>query len=173
MKHQKASAITVHYLENITEWFGKGISWLNLVLILTLVYEVVCRYIFNRPTMWSFDISYMLGSTAFAIGAAWTLKKDIHVRVDILYSRLSPKAQGLIDILLSLILFFPFITMAFVYSTKAAAFSWSTHERIISGYWNPPIYPLKTIIAIAYGLLLVQGMAGFVRTVYRLRGEDL
>jgi TRAP-type mannitol/chloroaromatic compound transport system permease small subunit len=115
----------------------------------------------------------MLGSTAFAIGTAWTLNKGIHVRVDILYSRLSHKIQGLVDIVLSLILFFPFIIMTFIYSIKGAAFSWSTSERIISGYWNPPIYPLKTIIAIAYGLLLIQGMAGFVRTVYRLRGEDL
>lgn len=166
------SSKTIDLLESVSEWTGKAISWLNFILMITLVYEVICRYAFNRPTVWSFDISYMLGGTAFAIGAAWALKRKNHVRVDIFYSRLSPRGQAVLDIIFSLLFFFPLVLMTFLFSLGAVSFSWATHERIMSGYWNPPIYPLKTVIPVAYGLLLMQGVAELIRSVLRFKGGE-
>jgi TRAP-type mannitol/chloroaromatic compound transport system permease small subunit len=160
-------------LEKISELSGKFISWLNFILILSLVYEVVCRFVFNRPTFWSYDISYMIGGTAFAIGAAWALKNQTHVRVDIFYTRLSIKNRALVDIICSLLLFFPLVFMTMHVAIKAAAFSWAMGERTISGYWNPPLYPLKTVIPITYALLLIQGLAEFIRNIFRLKGAEL
>lgn len=163
----------VAFLEKISELSGRFISWLNFILIISLVYEVISRFVFNKPTVWSYDISYMLGGTAFAIGAAWALKNKSHVRVDILYSRFSVRNKALIDLVCSLLLFFPLVIMTMYVSINLAAFSWAMGERAISGYWNPPIYPLKTVIPITYALLLIQGIAEFIRNLYRVKGVEL
>ena len=72
-----------------------------------LTYEVVARYAFNAPTIWAYDVTYMLYGTHFMLGATYCLFKKGHIRTDMIYENLSPKTQGWIDALCYFFLFFP------------------------------------------------------------------
>ncbi|KJS12667.1 MAG: hypothetical protein VR67_07925 [Peptococcaceae bacterium BRH_c8a] len=171
MHQDNISTKITNVLESIVEWAGKITSWLILILIFSIAYEVVCRYFFNAPTFWSFDISYMVGGSAMVLGAAWTLKTGQQVRVDIFYMNMSPKKQAIADIIASVILFFPVVTIGLLYAIPQVIFSWSKQEKIYSGIWDPPIYPVKTVIAVAMLLLLIQGIAELIKNIQKLQRE--
>lgn len=86
---------------------GKAASWLIIPLVVALAYEVVSRYIFNRPTIWAYDMTYMLAGSLFMLGTAYALHRGSHVRVDFLLGSLRPRWQAMLDIVLYLGLYFP------------------------------------------------------------------
>jgi TRAP-type mannitol/chloroaromatic compound transport system permease small subunit len=149
----------------LSEWSGKLVSWLIIPLFLVFVYDVIARYIFNKPSFWVFDISYMLGGTFFLIGGAYVLRYQRHVRVDLIYANLTPKKRAIIDLVFTLILFFPLVTMLFWYSIESTQFSWQIGERSMETPWRPPIYHFKAVMPVAFFLLLMQGIAEFSRNV--------
>lgn len=161
----------INLFDSITEWFGKLASWLILLLIFSLVYEVVSRHVFNKPTIWSYDVSYMLGGTAAFFGIAWVQRNRTHVRVDLFYENLSNKNKAILDLVLTTILFLPLMIIAFMNSFEAAVLSWNRLETA-PGAWRPPLYPLKTVIPIVLFLLILQGIAEFLRSILKLTGRE-
>lgn len=155
-------------IDAISEWSGKLVSWLVLVLTMVLGYEIVMRYVFNAPTKWSFDISYMIGGSYFILGEAYTLLKKKHVRIDIFYSRFSPRKKALVDILFYLLFFFPLWGGLLYVLIPYVSLSWELGERSMQGYWMPVIYPFKTVMPVAIFLFLLQGIAEFIRCVMAL-----
>ena len=156
-------------LDGISEWSGKAVSWLVLILTLIIGYEIIMRYVFNAPTKWSFDISYMLGGSYFLLGEAYTLLKKRHVRIDIFYNRFSERKKALIDIIFYLIFFFP-LWIGLLYAMIPYVYlSWVTGERSMQGYWMPILYPFKTVMPVGIFLFLLQGIAEFIRSVMALR----
>ena len=81
-------------------------SFLVYLLVASLTYEVFARYLFKAPTVWAFDLSYMLFGTIFMLGSAYTLLNKKHIRTDIFYHKWSIKRQGMVDALMYLFLFF-------------------------------------------------------------------
>jgi TRAP-type mannitol/chloroaromatic compound transport system permease small subunit len=71
---------TVQSIDKFTDRTGILIAWLNIPLVLAVAYEVIARYLFNAPTIWSFDVSYMMYGTIFMLGAAFALHKGAHIR---------------------------------------------------------------------------------------------
>ncbi|MBI4589455.1 MAG: TRAP transporter small permease subunit [Candidatus Rokubacteria bacterium] len=162
----KAPARAFRVLDGISVWTARFSSWLILPLMLALVYEVVSRKFFYRPTIWASDVSYMLYGTLFMLGAAYTLHRGAHVRTDFFYRLWSPRIQGMVDALLYLLLFFPGIAL-FLWSGWGFAWdSWVQGERAITSSWRAPIYLLKMVIPIAAGLLLLQGISEFLKSLY-------
>ena len=93
-------------IDSVSRWSGKITRWLVYPLIGALCYEVIARYVFNAPTKWAYDITYMLYGTLFMMGAAYTLLVDGHVRVDALRTGLSPKTKAILEIVCYLLFFF-------------------------------------------------------------------
>lgn len=81
----------LHGIDTISEWSGKLVMWLVVLLTGMLGYEVVMRYAFNAPTKWAFDLSYMIGGSYFLLGQAYALKMRRHVRIDIFYAFFPPE----------------------------------------------------------------------------------
>lgn len=158
----------LHISDSITEWIGKLASWLILILIFTLVYEVIARQLFNSPTTWSYDLSYMLGGSAAFIGIAWVQKTHRHIRVDVLFEKWSNKNKIIIDLLFTLVLFLPLMFVGFLNSLEFAIQSWTRLESV-SSVWGPPLYPLKSIIPLTLFLLLLQGITDVIKLVLSLR----
>lgn len=156
-------------VDGISEWSGKTVSWLVLILTLIIGYEIIMRYVFNAPTKWSFDISYMLGGSYFLLGEAYTLLKKRHVRIDIFYNRFSERKKALIDIIFYLIFFFPLWIGLFYALIPYVYLSWTTGERSMQGYWMPILYPFKTVMPVGILLFLLQGIADFIRSVIVFR----
>ena len=161
-------------IDQINKWAGKAVSWLVPILILELVYDTVARYVFNAPTAWSYDISYMLYGAIFMLGAAYTLQIDEHVRIETFYGKMSPKSKALIDAICYVLLFFPVMAVIFYFGGVFALKSWKIMEAGGDSMWQPAIYPFKTVLPVAAFLLILQGIAEFIRCVALLvSGNDV
>ena len=155
----------MNWIDRLNHSIAKVAAWLVPVLILELVYDTVARYIFNSPTEWSYDISYMLYGAIFMLGAAHTLRIDRHVRIETIYGRLSKKGKAIVDAVCYLIFYFPAVGALIYFGAKFAYRSWVMAEAGGESMWQPPIYPFKTILPLAAGLLFLQGIAQFLRSV--------
>jgi TRAP-type mannitol/chloroaromatic compound transport system permease small subunit len=162
----------IRVIDSISAWSGKIVCWLVLIFTVVLGYEIVMRYVFNAPTKWAFDISYMLGGTYFWLGEGYTLYKKKHVRIDIFYRKFSVRRQALVDIFFSLIFFFPLWGLLLYELIPYVYLSWITDERSMQGYWMPILYPFKTVMPLGVALLLLQGVAELMRsTLVLVQGE--
>jgi len=160
-------------IENLGIWTGKLASWLLPVLIACIVYNVFMRYALNAPTIWSFDISYMLGGTMYLLGLAWVLQRDENVRVDIISSRFPRKTRLIIDLVMNISLFVPLILFLSLISLRTTIHSWKIQELASTTIFYPPLYPLRTIITIGLILLLLQGIVNIARSLRQLiKGAD-
>jgi TRAP-type mannitol/chloroaromatic compound transport system permease small subunit len=98
------------YIERTNEFIYRAASWLTIPLIFGLFYEVVARYGFRAPTVWAYDLPYMLYGAMFVLGSAPVLAQHKHIRVDRFYERLPKGKKRLVDLVLYCIFFFPPIT---------------------------------------------------------------
>lgn len=161
----------VRILEIPSIFFAKLGAWLILPLTGSLMYEVVSRYIFDAPTIWAYDTTYMFAGTLFMLGSAYALRNGSHVRADFLLSSLKPRWQALVDVVLYLVVYFPAIALFFTTSFTFAMQSWQQHETYPQSPWLPLIYPLKTVIPVTCVLLLLQGVAEVLKAFWTLRSN--
>jgi len=161
------------FVDKTSEAAGKIFAWTIVFLVAGLMYEVIARYVFNAPTIWAYDITYMIYGAHFMMGAAYLLYVRGYVRIDVFHRLLPPRWKGGVDAFLFLILFFPVMVVLLVKGIDYVAFSWSLQETSVAGAWRPPIYPLKTILPIAIFLLMLQGVAEFIRSLgMAVRGKE-
>ena len=139
-------------INGLNEKAGYLASFLIIPLVLVVAYEVLMRYAFNAPTVWVFEATTLFYGTHFIIGMAYTHKHDGHVAIDIFETRLPKRPRTILRLIVNLILF-----MSVIY----AANSWQNWERA-STSWAPPLYPFKTLMAIGFILLLLQGVAKWI-----------
>lgn len=150
---------------------GKLAAWLILPLVGALMYEVISRYIFNSPTIWAYDITYMFAGALFMLGAAYALHKGSHVRADFLLASCRPRWQAMVDTVLYLFLYFPAMALFFKASLAFSVQSWEQLETYPQSPWMPIIYPLKTVIPVTLLLLLIQGVAELLKTLWVVRND--
>jgi len=161
-------------VDDISSKVGKLASFLILLLVATVLYEVVARYAFGAPTIWSFKLTTFLYGGACILGSAWVLHRNRHVSIDILSLRLSPKARAIVSLVAYLLLFLPFMGIILWQGIDQAAWSWSMWEREYETPWEAPLYPIKTLIPIAVFLLLLQGIAKWTRDLFFvIKGKKL
>lgn len=153
-------------IDPINEWVANLGKWLILVLALLNFYEVFMRYVFDRPSMWVYDVSYMVGGAFFSLGMGYTLLKKKHVRVDVIYVKLKKKTQAFLDIILTLLIFFPTFGMLMYKLIPWVITSWERKEKASGSFWLPPIYPLKTIMLIAIILLILQAISELMKDIH-------
>ncbi len=132
------------------------------------MYDTGARYLFNAPTIWSYDISSMLYGTLFMLGAAWTLQREEHVRIDLVADRLPPRGRAAVDVAGYVLFFFPAVGALTAYGASFALDSWMILERSGQSMWQPPIYIFKSVLPLAALLLLLQGLSRFCRSLRAL-----
>ena len=155
-------------IDAISDRAGKIMCWLATLLVALVSSEVIMRYVFNSPTMWNYETSMMVGGTLFAMGWAYALRHHSHVRVDVFYTRLAPRGRAVIDVLGALLLFFPLMAMFTSVSTAWAWQAWEIMEKSVETYWYPIIAPFRTMVAIGFMLITLQGIARFIRDFHLL-----
>ncbi len=160
------------------DWFiersGWAIRWLILAFVFTMAYEVIARYVFNAPTVWSYDISYMLGGGMIVLGGAYLILHDGHVRIDIFYGRLSTRKRLVLDIALGLLFFLPMVIIMSESSFHYAYRAWKFDEVSGVGIWRPTIFPFKAALFIAWCLVGIEGISWITRNIVRLiTGREL
>ena len=100
----------IEFADKLSAWFGKAFGWLIILMTLGMSYEVMARYLFNAPTTWSLDVSFIMYGTLFMMGGAYTLSRGGHVRGDFIYRLWKPRTQASVDLVLYIFFFFPGVT---------------------------------------------------------------
>jgi TRAP-type mannitol/chloroaromatic compound transport system permease small subunit len=162
----------IRTIDSLTERTAKLFRWLCAILVLLVTLEVTMRYVFNSPTMWNYETSMFIGGTFYAIGLSFAHLRRSHVRIDLLYGRLSPKKRAIIDILGWAFLFMPLIGLTAYVSVDHAIHSWVIGERSVQTYWDPPLAPFRTAVAFGICLFALQGVAQFLRDLLVLKGDS-
>ena len=160
---------TVRWIDRFTDTSGTWIAWLNVPLVLAVAYEVIARYAFNAPTIWSFDVTYMLYGTIFMLGAAFALHKGAHIRTDFFFEKWSVRTKGTIDAVAYVVFFFPSIFVFLLVSWSEGWYAFQIGETSEQTPWRPILWPYKMVIPLAILLLLVQGVSETIKSVWAAR----
>jgi TRAP-type mannitol/chloroaromatic compound transport system permease small subunit len=164
----KLIAIT-QKIDRFTDTTGTLVAWLNVPLMLVVTWEVSARYLFHAPTIWAFDIIYMLYGTIFMLGAAYALHKGAHIRTDFFFEKWSTRTKGIIDSVAYIVFFFPSIFAFFILSAQEAWYAYDIGETSEQTPWRPVLWPFKTVVPLTCLLLLVQGVSETIKSVYEAR----
>jgi TRAP-type mannitol/chloroaromatic compound transport system permease small subunit len=159
----------IRVIDTFSTWSGKAVAWLIVPLFLSLTYEGLARYLFNAPTIWAYDLSYMLYGAIFMLGAHYTLLKGAHIRTDMLWEKFSPRTKGRIDAVAYLFFFFPAMILLFYASVDEAWASWRMGELSEQTAWRPILWPFKAIVPVTALLLMVQGVSELLKSLYAAR----
>jgi TRAP-type mannitol/chloroaromatic compound transport system permease small subunit len=171
---KKLLAIAGH-VDRLTNAIGAGVSWLAFVMVLVGAFNAVARYLgrfigHNLSSNLYLEAQWYLFSILFLSAAGWALQQEAHVRVDVVFARLSPRARTWINVLGTTLLFVPFCVLVIGVSWPSVAASWQVLEQSPDP-GGLPRYPLKTMIIVSFVLLLVQGLAELIKEVARLTGH--
>ena len=153
----------IYAIESLSIWVGRAFGWCILILTFSVSYEVFVRYLLNSPTVWVFDMMVQMYGALFLMAGAYALAQDTHIRGDFLYRLFPVRVQASIDFVLYILFFFPGMLALIWFGAEIASDSWRYKE--VS--WNSPariqIYFFKTLIPVAGGLLIIQGIAELLR----------
>ena len=155
----------IKFADRLSISMGKAFSWCIVILMGGTCYEVFMAYALNAPTLWNFDFSLQMYGAIFMMAGAYTLSTQAHVRGDVLYRLFPVKTQAWIDLILYIFFFFPGMLALFWFGYEIASDSWRYKE--VS--WNSPariqIYYFKSLIPLAGGLLIIQGISECMRCI--------
>ena len=161
------------FLDGFSEWSGRIFVWLVIPLAILVVFEVICRRFFDSPHIWSTEVIDFIYGPHFMLVAAYTLLYKAHVKIDVIYDKFSPRIRGILDIITYMVFFFPFCIIVLQQGIIFASTSWSIGETSESAALR--IVPLvKTMIPVSIGLLLIQGIATYIRAIMQvIKGEEI
>jgi TRAP-type mannitol/chloroaromatic compound transport system permease small subunit len=152
--------------------FGRGLSWLMLVMVLVVFFDVVGRYAIGVTTVFTQELEWYLFAITYLLGAGYVMLWDEHVRVDIVYSSLPPWKKARNDFILLFVFFFPSCLMI-VYTTWPF---FRNAYRVLEGSPDPGGIParwaLKGVIIVAFVILIIQGFSQAVKNYYVMRGWE-
>jgi TRAP-type mannitol/chloroaromatic compound transport system permease small subunit len=152
------------------DWFtdntGTWIAWLNVPLVLIVSYEVFARYLFDAPTLWSFDLTYMLYGTIFMLGSAYALHKGAHIRTDFFFENWSVRTRGTIDSIAYLVFFFPSLIVFLFVTWNESWYAFTIGETSEQTPWRPILWPFKMVVPLTCLLLLIQGVSETIKSFY-------
>lgn len=162
----RALRLILKVIDSISEYVGSSARWLCPALVFVGAYDTILRYAFNAPTVWAYETMIMLGGAIYALGWAYDYLHKSHIRIDILYTRLSSRRKALTDLICAAIFLFPVMAILIKTSLWWARRAWSIGEVMIESYWYPPAAPFRTAIAVGICLFALQGLAQFIRDLY-------
>jgi TRAP-type mannitol/chloroaromatic compound transport system permease small subunit len=165
----RALLATIRVIDTFSDFTGSIFAWLSIPLVASVAYEVCSRYLFNAPTIWSFDLTYMLYGALFMLGAAYALHKGAHIRTDFFWENFSPRTKGLIDTISYIVFFFPSFTILMLIGWHEAVYSFQINETSDQTPWRPILWPFKGVVPLACLLLLIQGFSELLKSFYMAR----
>lgn len=163
-------------VDRITGAMGRVISWMVMLMVVISAFNAIARYVgkwigINLSSNLYLELQWYLFSLIFLLGAAYALKENAHVRVDVIYGRLRARSRALINVIGSVLMLIPFCLFVLWVSWPSIRNSWVIRE----GSPDPsglPRYPIKAMIIVAFVLLLAQGVAELIKAVRVLRAGE-
>jgi TRAP-type mannitol/chloroaromatic compound transport system permease small subunit len=156
-------------VDNVNSWIGRKVAWLGLVAVLVCTANATARYAFNKASNAWLEMQWYLNSAVFLLVGAYTLKRNEHVRIDVVIGKLSPKAQAWIDIIGGLFFLLPAATIIGWYSWPSLVNSWDIQEYS-SDAGGLIRWPVRLLIPVSFALLALQGISEVIKRIAFLRG---
>lgn len=153
--------------------FGSIGAPLPFISAMIICYELIMRKIFEMPTIWAAESTMILGGAWCSfLGGALNLRNDTHVRVDVVYGRFSPRGKAILDCFTFIFFSLYILLMLYVLVPYVGESIRLQHHAMT--YWNPPLYPTKVVMFIAFSMIYLQGLARFIRNLFfAVKGEAL
>ena len=165
--------ILCHGIDKLNEWVGRGVAWVTFVVVMVVFVDVVMRYAFNTSFVFTQELEWHLFAVIFLMGAGCTLLRDGHVRVDIIYQRLGPKAQAWINLIGVLLFLIPGCYMIIATSVNFVYNAWAVLEGSPDPGGIPYRFIIKACIPAGFVLILLQGISLGIRSFFVIIGKDL
>jgi TRAP-type mannitol/chloroaromatic compound transport system permease small subunit len=159
----------IRRIDRFSDATGKLISLAMLFLVASISYECFSRYLFDAPTVWVMDTSYIANGSAFMLGCGYALLKGAHVRTDMLWDKYSERKKGAIDLASYLLLFFPVMITFFYISVDDAWYAFQIGETSEQSPWRPILWPFRASVPLAAALFMVQGVSESLKCCYQIR----
>ena len=159
-------------LELVNDWIGRSVAWLSLAMVLVAFLVVVLRYAFDMGSIAMQESVTYMHAMLFMIGAAYTLRLDGHVRVDIFYQGFSRRGRAWVDLMGTLVLLIPVCLFILTSSWHYVTESWSIHEGSREAGGIPGVFLLKTLLVVMPLLMLAQGLVWVLRNGLFLVGIE-
>ncbi len=150
-------------VDKINAWVARVVKYFVYIIIAAMTFEIIARYVFNRPTIWADELAQMFFGSYFILAGAIALLEHAHVNMDLFYNKLSTRGKAILDIATSP-LFFLFAGVLLWQGGNLWWRSMASLQRSES-VWHPPIYPYKFMIPLGVGLVLLQGLVKLVRDI--------
>jgi TRAP-type mannitol/chloroaromatic compound transport system permease small subunit len=158
----------IRFIERITGSVGILASLAIVPLVLATCYEVFARYLMGAPTIWAYEVGYILTGSHFLLGMAYTLRQGAHIRIDIFSGHFSSRTRAMID-LAAYAVILPMMIWLSVTLYQHLMTGFLRGERSGQSALNLPVWPFRVIFLIAFVLLAVQLLIETIKAVRRLR----
>jgi TRAP-type mannitol/chloroaromatic compound transport system permease small subunit len=157
------------FIDTLNEWIGKSAAWFGLVAVIVCALTAMARYALNIGSNAWLEMQWYLNAAVFLLIAAWALKRNDHVRIDVIFGRLAPRTQAWIDLFGALLMLLPATLIIAWYSWPSLVNSIHVNE-----YSSDPggliRWPVRLLIPVAFTLLALQGVSEIIKRVAFLRG---
>ncbi len=154
-------------LEAATRSIGRLAAWLIVPLAASMVWEVVSRYVFSKPTVWAYEVAYIQMGALFLLGIAYVSQIDGHVRVDLAYRTFSPRWKALVD-LIGLLLIAPLVLWLCFGLWGYFEDAWQSGERSGESIWNPVVWPARITFWLGFALFAAQIAANILKAIHTI-----
>lgn len=161
----------VRATDRLSDFVGWFATMLIFVMMGVMLYDVVARKFFDVYILWGLEFLQFTLAAYYFMGGAKTLKDNTHVRMDMFYDRLTPRRRALMDLATVGCLIF-YVGILFWGSISSLEFSLRTNQRLPSP-WNPSVVPIKVLMTVCLGLMLLQSFALVIRYAYGARGREI
>ncbi|MFK7806817.1 MAG: TRAP transporter small permease subunit [Saprospiraceae bacterium] len=168
----KALQQFIYWIEKTNETIGRAVSWLTTLLVLLVCFDVIRRWLINDTEAWIMELEWHLFALVFLFGAAYTLKHDKHVRVDLFYANFSKREKAWVNLIGSVCFLIPWCILIITMSWDYAYESWIIREGSPDPGGLPARYLIKFAIPIGVSLLLGQGLAELAKAILTLRNKE-
>ena len=157
-------APVVRSIEKSNEYIARVISWMNIVMVCLMIYHVVMRYFIGSPSPWALPLTGKLFAPYWLLVGGYVLLVDAHVRMDLVFQRLSTRKQALMN-LFTYFFFFFYCTLVLIYGWDWFWLSYIREARL-SGLWRPLIWPFRLVVPVSFSLILLAGFSNFIHNLY-------
>ena len=157
-------------IDALNEFIGKWVGWLILAAILVSAVNAIIRKAFNMSSNAWLELQWYLFGAAFLLAAAYTLKQNEHIRIDIVYGAFSRRVQHWIDLLGHLFFLMPFVLLMVYYFVPYVSLSFRTGEMSTNA-GGLILWPAKLMLLVGFSLLAIQGVSEIIKKIAVMRGD--
>lgn len=163
---------TAAAIDLVNEYFGRAVAWLNVFLIVLICYDVLMRKLFRVSSIAIFELEWHLFALIFLLAAGYTLKHDRHVRVDVFYSRFSPRLKAWVNLVGTSLFLIPLCLITIRSGWLFTRFAYLINEGSPDPGGLPGRFLIKSAILIGFVFLAIQAVSICIHSILIIMGKE-